>query len=321
MKTAGLACAVLTIVVCGGVTLAAQDIYLPPGKLIDIGGRRLHVNCTGAGSPTVILESGASSFAIDWTLVQPAVSRTNRVCSYDRAGYGWSDPAPYDLRGEEATRGLHAALDAGGEKAPFVLVGQSMGGRFVRLFARAYPGEVAGIVLVDAEHEDGLFMGVGGRPVPIATLSDAEFDAAFQPPNGPVVVPDAKLQPAHLELPADLQRVRIWLEGRLLDSMRSSKPDAIVASMRSEHAALATLHRISAAEAHPLKDLPLIVLSRGLDVNPRQRSGQTNLVGLSSNSRQIIVADSDHEIHLFRPDVVIQAIADVAAAARTGRAL
>jgi len=321
MKIAGLACSVLTMTLCGGVRLAAQDTYPPPGKLIDIGGRRLHVNCTGAGSPTVILESGASSFAIDWALVQPAVSRTNRVCSYDRAGYGWSDPGPYDLRGEEATRGLHAALDVAGEKAPFVLVGQSMGGRFVRLFARAYPDEVAGIVLVDAEHEDGLFIGVGGRPVPISTLSDAEFDAAFGAPAGAGPVPDAKLQPAHLKLPADLQPVRLWLEGRLLASMRSSKPDAIVATMRSEHAALAALHRLSAEEAHPLKNLPLIVLSRGLDSGPGRRSAQANLAGLSSNSRQIIVADSDHEIHLFRPDVVIQAIADVAAAARTRRAL
>ena len=189
-------------------SLGAQDAYPPPGKRVDIGGRKLHVNCTGAGGPTVILESGASSFAIDWALVQPAVSRTNRVCSYDRAGYGWSDPAPFDLRGDEAMRDLHAALDALGEKAPFVLVGQSMGGRFVRLFARRYPADVVGIVLVDAEHEDGLFIGVGGKPVAISTLSDVEFDAAFQAPSGPPVVPETRLQPAHLKLPEDMPRVR-----------------------------------------------------------------------------------------------------------------
>ncbi len=140
--------------------------------------------------------------------MQPAVARTNRVCSYDRPGYGWSDPAPYDLRGEDATRVLHVALDGAGEKAPFVLVGQSMGGRFVRLFARQYPGEVVGMVLVDAEHEDGLFMGVGGKPVAISTLSDAEFDAAFHVPTAPIVVPEARLQAAHQRLPEDLQRVR-----------------------------------------------------------------------------------------------------------------
>jgi hypothetical protein len=81
--------------------------------------------------------------------------------------------------------------------------------------------------------------------------------------------------------------------------------------MRSEHTALATLRQLSAAQMHPLKDLPLIVLTRGLDQNPRRLRMQEDLARLSSNSRQIVVADSDHEIHLFRPDVVIQAIRDV----------
>jgi len=167
------------------VSLRAQELPPPPGKLVDVGGHRLHVNCTGAGSPTVILESGASSFAIDWALVQPAVARTNRVCSYDRAGYGWSEPAAYDMRGEDAVRSLRKALDVLGERAPYVLVGHSMGGRYVRLFALAYPSEVRAMVLVDAEHEDGLYIGVNGRPVPIASLSDDEFEAAWKPPPGP----------------------------------------------------------------------------------------------------------------------------------------
>ena len=196
-----------------------------------------------------------------------------------------------------------------------------MGGRFVRLFARRYPGEVVGMVLVDAEHEDGLFMGVGGKPVAISTLSDAEFDAAFQVPTAPIVVPEARLQPAHERLPEDLQRVRLWLERRFLASMRTATPDSIVATMRSEHAALAMLHRLSASEEHPLKDLPLVVLTRGLDENPRRLRMQADLARLSANSRQVVVRDSDHEIHLFRPDVVIQAIADVSAAARTHRGL
>ena len=298
--------------ILGSTLPAAAQVPPPPGKMVDVGGYKLHVNCTGAGSPTVILEAGASSFSIDWALVQPAVSRTNRVCSYDRAGYGWSEPGPYDFRGTDAVMSLRAALAALGEKPPFVLVGQSMGGRFARLFARAYPADVVGMVLVDAEHEDGLFMLAGGRPVAISSLSDAEFDAAYQPPSGPPPsMPPATLQPAHLKLPGDLQRTRLLLEARWLESMRIAKTDAIVATMRSEHTALASLRRLSAAEAHPLKDLPLIVLTRGLDQNARRLKMQEDLVRLSSNGRQIVVADSDHEIHLFRPDVVIQAIADV----------
>lgn len=176
---------VLITMALGITPPVSAQVPPPPGTMVDVGGHKLHLNCPGAGSPTVILEAGASSFSIDWALVQPAVSRTNRVCSYDRAGYGWSEPGPYDFRGADAVSGLRAALAALGEKPPFLLVGQSMGGRFVRLFAREHPTEVVGMVLVDAEHEDGLFIGVGGKPVAIASLSDADFDVANQPPSGP----------------------------------------------------------------------------------------------------------------------------------------
>lgn len=302
--------AALMLVLAGAATLHAQVSYPPPGKLVDIGGRRLHLYCTGAGSPTVVLEAGASSFAIDWALVQPDIARTNRVCSYDRAGYGWSDPAIEESRGEAATRDLHAALDASGEKAPFVLVGHSMGGRFVRLFQRGYPREVVGMILVDAEHEDGLFAGVNGRPVAISTMSDEEFRAASGTP-GPPPVRAPHLQPAHEKLPPELQRVRLWLEERFLNALQAAKPDAIRAAMESEHAALALLHHIDTTEASPLQELPLVVLSRGLNTGPRLKAWQADLKRLSTNSRQVVVADSDHEIHLFRPDVVLQAIHDV----------
>ena len=155
----------LVAILLGITAPAIAQIPPPPGKMVAVGGYKLHVNCTGVGSPTVILEAGASSFSINWALVQPAVSRTNRVCSYDRAGYVWSEPGPYDLRGADAVMGLRAALAALGETPPFVLVGQSMGGRFVRLFALAHATDVVGMVLVDAEHEDGLRQRFGREPV------------------------------------------------------------------------------------------------------------------------------------------------------------
>ena len=109
-----------------GFVLAQQvDIGPAPGRLIDIGGRKLHLSCTGRGSPTVILEAGASSFALDWSLVQPEIARAHRVCSYDRAGSGWSDRRADVETPARVVADLHAALAAAGEEPPFVMVGAS----------------------------------------------------------------------------------------------------------------------------------------------------------------------------------------------------
>src|SRR5919198_1243925 len=143
---------------CFAAGLGAQQPELPPapGRLVDIGGRRLHLLCSGAGAPTVVLEAGASAFAIDWTLVQREVARTNRVCSYDRAGMGWSDPsAASTLAGD--VRNLHGLLTEAAERPPYVMVGASRGGLLVRLYVADYPDEVAGLVLVDPASEDRLF--------------------------------------------------------------------------------------------------------------------------------------------------------------------
>ena len=125
----------------------------PPGQLIDLGGWRLHLNCLGkasASQPTAILEAGAGDFSVDWSLVQPGVARFARVCSYDRAGSGWSDLGPRPRTMHQLVWELHTLLDNAGVKPPFVLVGHSYGGWLVRLYGFTYPAEVAGMVLVEA---------------------------------------------------------------------------------------------------------------------------------------------------------------------------
>jgi pimeloyl-ACP methyl ester carboxylesterase len=138
--------------------MAAGDTqrYPPPGRLVDIGGRRLHLHCVGWGGPTIVFESGHAGTSIDWTLVQQQLAGEARVCAYERAGLGWSDPGPLPRTPERIVDDLHALLTAAGEPAPYVLVGHSLGGRYVRLFAETYPQDVAGVVLVDArsEHHD-----------------------------------------------------------------------------------------------------------------------------------------------------------------------
>ena len=125
-------------------------------SLVDIGGRRLHLSCTGSGSPTVILEAGMGDSLATWKAVQPAAAEITRVCSYDRAGRGTSDPDPRtEVRtSHAAVEDLRLLLGAAKIGGPYVLVGHSYGGAYIRLYAKRYPGDVAGMVLVDASHED-----------------------------------------------------------------------------------------------------------------------------------------------------------------------
>src|SRR5688572_2762004 len=135
--------------------LAQPKLPEPPGRLIEVNGHRLHLNCMGEGSPIVVYEAGASGSSLDWEKVQPAVAAATRSCSYDRAGYGWSEPSTAPkATSRDIARELHELLREAGEEAPYLLVGHSLGGFHVQMFAQLYPDEVVGAVLVDSSHED-----------------------------------------------------------------------------------------------------------------------------------------------------------------------
>ncbi|MDF2629618.1 MAG: uncharacterized protein K0R39_3449 [Symbiobacteriaceae bacterium] len=123
--------------------------YPPPGRLVDMGGYRLHILCEGIGGPTVVLEAGLGGSSLDWSLVAPALTREARVCTYDRAGYGWSEPGPAPRTGARGAEELHTLLIRAGEPGPYILAAQGLGGVYARAFAAAYPRETAGLVLVD----------------------------------------------------------------------------------------------------------------------------------------------------------------------------
>lgn len=125
----------------------------PPGQLIDVGGYKLHLYCTGEGSPTVILDAMGPGWSVYWSQVQPEIAKVTRVCSYDRAGFGWSDAGRLPRIGRRMAGELHQLLTNGGIAGPYVLVGHSLGGFVARLYRRAHPNDVVGIVLVDAGHE------------------------------------------------------------------------------------------------------------------------------------------------------------------------
>src|SRR5262245_52289967 len=143
-------CICLSLLAASAKLLHPQQFTpTPPGLLVDIGGQHLHVNCTGSGSPTVWLENGTGAFSGIWSLVQSGVANFTRVCSYDRGGYAWSEPGMRPRTFDQLALELHSALDRLHISPPFLLVGQSYGGLVIRGFARRYPTEVAGMVMVD----------------------------------------------------------------------------------------------------------------------------------------------------------------------------
>src|SRR5215204_881020 len=170
-----LVAGLLALAVIGAIyqvvaTQIDQRTYPPPGEMVDVGTHLMHINCVGRGSPTVILESGLGNMSADWANIQPEVAKTTRVCSYDRAGTGWSEPGPTPRDPKQIAHELHTLLGKAGIDGPYVLVGQSFGGLYVRMYADLYPKEIAGMVLADSSHPD------------MWTRMPPEVAAALRPP-------------------------------------------------------------------------------------------------------------------------------------------
>ena len=304
-------------------TVAQETDAGPPlGRLVDVGGRRLHLHCSGSTAPTVVIEAGAGAFAIDFALVQPELAKAARVCSYDRAGSGWSDARPDVETPIRVVRDLRRLLDTAGEKGPFVMVGASRGGAYVRLFQAEYPADVAGLVLVDPAAEDRLFTMYQGKPVPIVSLTAEQY--ASLAPNGAVPIPTRQPQTGSPfdRLQPDLYARRVALDRRMIAGMPATVPAEVVAEFSA--ADYAMLSRLSAAKRSTpnlLGAMPLVVLTRGLDASPDQQEAHAALAKLSRNSRHTVVPGSYHEIHLSHPQAVVDAILDVVGAVRERRPL
>jgi pimeloyl-ACP methyl ester carboxylesterase len=300
-------------ILSAAVLLGAQQVEIAPapGRLVDLGGRQLHLHCTGAGGPTVIIEAGASAFAIDFSLVQPEVARTTRVCSYDRAGSGWSDPRPDVDTPIRVVHDLRALLDRAGEKPPFVMVGASRGGVYVRLFQAEYPDDVVGLVLIDPTAEDQLFVMFEGRGVALTSLTPDQHRAmqATLPETIPIPSRQPQTGAPFDRLPPALYETRVALDRKLIASM----PPTVSAGVAAESGSgdYAMLSRLSAARrANPvlLGDMPLIVLTRGRGSSPDQQAAHAELARMSRLGRHMVVGDAYHEIHLSHPEVVIEAV-------------
>jgi pimeloyl-ACP methyl ester carboxylesterase len=259
-----------------------------PGELVDVGGRRLRINCSGvsvAGVPTVVLESGFGNSSSVWGRVQPEVAKFARVCSYDRAGLGGSEPVQTQRTVVALTEDLHALLSKAKVPGPYVLVGHSLGGILARLYASYYPAEVAGMVLVDSAHED-------------------------EPDRGVALIPPETLKGMMKTLrPEDL---------------RINNPNESVdhCSIRPLMNALDWHGRIPLVvltqglpyrpEDYPSPTLAPKYYQLHLEL-------QRNLVRRSPRGRQVIAKRSGHFIHQDEPELVVKAVRQVLEESRPRR--
>jgi pimeloyl-ACP methyl ester carboxylesterase len=333
---------VVAALICGAAYQAIANYldgqrFPQEGRSVELGaafpGVSLSMNCTGqaaAGAPTVIMDTGLGVPAVGWDFVQPEVAKFARVCSYDRAGYGWSTPGPMPRTSGEIAKELHALLAAAGEKPPYVLVAHSFGGYNVRVYTKEYPAEVAGLVLVDTSHEDQNnrmpgtlknFMKKQSQQLEaqrklapylmffgIARLMGGEKD------------PSGKLPPDYMKKVNYLQ-----LQTKFVDATASE-----IGSFET-----------SAAEvkaAGNLGDRPLAVLTAGKSADAKQlppgidqkdieelqkiwiNDLQVQEMHLSTRGKRQIVEDSTHMIPFERPDTVIAAIRAVYDDAKAGAA-
>jgi pimeloyl-ACP methyl ester carboxylesterase len=280
----------------------------PPllGKLIDVGGYRVHLYCIGTGSPAVIIVGAGFSF--DWGLVQPEAAKFTQVCSYDHSGIGWSEDGPKDscsLRVNE----VHTALKNAGIPPPYVLVGHSLGALVARIFAGRYPDEVAGIVFVDHAviMRPNMMMPPGSAPLPPPPPNAGTGG----PPPGMTFMKPMGLEddPNFSKLPAQDREAHLWFmtQPRNQKAIQTTNGEAKPGCFTDADA-------IVKEHSKPLGDKPLV------DVDTNQTAGaelQNQLLSLSSNSKEMTADNSGHFVIIDRPDVVVDAISRVVRSART----
>ncbi|MBN9615363.1 MAG: alpha/beta hydrolase [Acidobacteriales bacterium] len=313
--------------VLGGATLitalagAAQSSSPEPtplGKMVDLGGYRIHLNCTGKGKQTVVLSPGGGDFSFAWYLVQQKLQLSARVCSYDRAGYAWSDPGPQPSTFRQEAYELELALKLSGERGPYILVGHSLGGLVAETFAEGYPDETAGLVLVDAPGPDDT-LGYFGKLVRVRTLAHRTIPPVqTMKTSPPVPISDAereqamkykshKISPPYDRLPAEIQKLQLWAQLLPPKVAIDEKTDYIPEEFQ-------LLYEIQQF-GHPLGRKPLITMIGMQGAGEEKIEEKKAFQVLSTNSKVVEVQDSGHAIHLQDPDAVVAAIRDVMNAA------
>jgi pimeloyl-ACP methyl ester carboxylesterase len=345
-KSVGLLFATAFVALCGGAAVAAvltqADVapYLHPQQMVDVGGHRLNLYCTGQGSPVVVLDAGEGDDMFTWRKVQPMVAKFTRVCSFDRAGMGFSDGGPLPRDANAMVTDLHALLQNAGLHAPYILVGHSIAGLYAPLYADRYPHDVAGMVLVDPSFPNQTQALDAVSPTMKHNDSAAPdayhvcYEAAL---HGDLTAGADKYArcgfPAHVDALVKAQCAQNgvaaceWLHVQIAQLRRP----AFWLNLGSEDAASGA--KDSAEDIEQQRQfgaMPLIVLTAANDVGPSLppvemtaidkvwTGGHDRLARLSSVGVNYVVTHSGHAIQDYRPAAVVSAIAEVISEARVG---
>jgi len=308
--------------------LAAK--YPPPGQMVDVGGYRLHIHSQGtpvAGRPTVVMEAAHSELGLSWASVQPEVAKFARVCTYDRAGLGWSERSPKPRTAEKIVDELHTLLTRAGIEPPYVLVGHSIGGMYVRLYAHEHPEQVAGMVLVDATHEEQS----ARFPEAIAKKQASSTKAAAFVLGLTQAISSIGLMAPLAGMKGGVWPMPIPREARAayLGIVYSGTP-YFETARRETLAMPENLATVRARQIRSLGDIPLVVISAG---QPAISAGHgiseadaerikvvgdelhAQMAALSTRGKRVFAQESGHYVQVSQPQVVVDAIREVVAAA------
>jgi pimeloyl-ACP methyl ester carboxylesterase len=300
----------------------------PPGRLIDIGGFRLHIHCAGEGTPAIIFDAALGASSVSWSLVQPALAELSRVCSYDRAGFGWSDAGPMPRTAGRIADEWRRLLDGAGVRPPYLPVGHSFGGLVAQIFAHRYRADVAGLVLVDPAHAEdwvkpapkeqilidrgvrlcrygAVTARVGLARVVAALVGLGQLTLArslvkvvsrggLSPQDETILAPIWKLPP---EVRPMLSQ--FWIKPRFFEALGSQIESISVSAAQ-----------VLEATADGFGDLPLITISSTNPGDYRLRQ-QDRLAALSTCGRHIMASNSGHWIPLDQPACVIDAVKEI----------
>jgi pimeloyl-ACP methyl ester carboxylesterase len=301
-----LAFAVIGAIYQAIATEIDQRTYSPPGEMVDVNGHLMHINCIGQGSPTVILEAANLGMSAHWVRVQQQLSKTTRVCAYDRSGMGWSEPGPEPRDARQISSELHSLLKGIDTEGPYVLIGHSYGGLYARMYAARYPNKVAGVALVDSSHPKQFTRSPEGRAMYEQTN---RLGAVIPILTRLGLIRLTNFYPAHPDLPSQ-QREQI--------EAFNSSTQQVATTVEEFRATPETNAQVRGTGS--LGGKPLAVITAG-EQPPDWLEMQEELAALSPNSNHRVVDGATHESLLYDKgdsQVTSVGIEQVVEAARTG---